>query len=365
MPDEKYKHFFQNLENTSPFYKMAAEGAAGSGKTHTLALIAFGLHKYIKSEKPIVIFDTERAAKFLLPMAKKEGIKILVKESRSLKDLADTMDFCNGGINGNPDKSPGGADILIIDSITHVWEGFMEAYKKSKNRSFIQFQDWGLLKPAWKKEYSDRLVMGNYHIFFTGREGYTYEQEMNEVTGKKEIVKSGVKMKAEGDTAYEPDVLLRMERFENLLTEPKEVWREATVLKGRGGIIDGMVFKNPTFEDFLPQIEFILGGKYTDPIPQQFDGDIIKTEEDHWEERSNKTILLEEIETLFKKLALGTGKEDQAIKMGLLDRHFLTRSWTKIEQMSISELEFAYENLTKDAQVLACLKSLEETKLNL
>jgi len=53
------------------FMKVCAEGFAGSGKSYTLTQIAIGLHKAIKSKKPIKIFDTEGGSKFLVGLSRK------------------------------------------------------------------------------------------------------------------------------------------------------------------------------------------------------------------------------------------------------------------------------------------------------
>jgi hypothetical protein len=183
---KQWDNFFTDLSNTTPFLKMAAEGGAGTGKTWTLALVIVGLHKRIGSTKPVVLFDTEKAGKFLRPLFAQHGIRVLVKESRTLADLAETMKFCHDG----------NSDILMIDSITHVYENYLDAFKSKKGRTYIQFQDWGIIKPVWRKEFSERLTDSNCHILFTGREGFTYENEVNADTGKKELVKTGVKMRA-------------------------------------------------------------------------------------------------------------------------------------------------------------------------
>lgn len=352
MNNKNYEGFFSDLKNVSPYYKMAAEGAAGSGKSWTLFLVALGLYKRIGSKKPIVIFDTERAAKFLRRLAEETDVPVLVKESRSLQDLTDTMDFCNNG----------GADILVIDSITHVWESFLSAYQQKKGRSYLQFQDWNFIKPTWRREYTERLVLGNYHIFFTGREGYTYDQELNEETGKKELVKTGVKMRAEGDTAYEPDVLIRMERYERILGDDKEVWREAMVIKGRGGLIDGKVFKNPSYKDFSEQIEWILSGKAEPIPPMQSDHNLITTEEDNREERNRKNILLEEIWATFDQMGLGTGAADKKRKTDIFVRIFMTKSKSELESWDIPKLQDALKRLEEDAEVLSLIRSARETK---
>ena len=75
-------NFFTSAENTKPYFKCALEGFAGSGKTYTASLIARGLHERIGSGKPVIIFDTEKAAKFLKPLFAEAKIQLLVKESK-------------------------------------------------------------------------------------------------------------------------------------------------------------------------------------------------------------------------------------------------------------------------------------------
>ncbi|MDD5110694.1 MAG: ATP-binding protein, partial [Patescibacteria group bacterium] len=103
-------NFFMPAANNKPYFKMALQGFAGTGKTYTAALIAIGLHQRTKSAKPVIIFDTEKSAKFLKPLFDNAGIPLLVKESRSLADLVQTMQRCEKGAS----------DILLIDSLSHV-----------------------------------------------------------------------------------------------------------------------------------------------------------------------------------------------------------------------------------------------------
>jgi len=252
--------FFADLENTKPYLKAAFEGFPGTGKTYTAAMVAIGLYKLIGSTKPVVIFDTEKAAKFLLPFFAEKGIPVKQKESRSLADLKETMKRCRDGFS----------DILLIDSSTHVWENFVEAYRRNKNKTRLSFEDWGVIKPQWRQEFSDPFVRDPYHTIMTGRVGYEYDDEKDE-SGKRQIVKSGIKMKMEGDTAYEPDLLVMMDRTENLLGEKKEIYREATIVKDRSTIIDGKTFRNPSFKDFLPALERMMSNPVTRPAPIERD----------------------------------------------------------------------------------------------
>jgi hypothetical protein len=67
-------------------------------------------------------------------------------------------------------------------------------------------------------------------------------------------------MKVEGETAYEPDMLVLMERFEEVLGRDKKVWREATIVKDRSTVLDGKTIQNPKFSDFEPSVKGMLAG---------------------------------------------------------------------------------------------------------
>jgi hypothetical protein len=328
--------FFSPLENTKPYLKVAFEGFAGCGKTFTMAQLAAGLHTRIGSTKPIVIFDTERAAKFLRPFFADHGIKILHKESRSLADLREAMKRCREGAS----------DILLIDSISHIWESFLAAYAQKVRRTRLEFQDWGIIKPTWKAEFSDPFVRDPYHCMMTGRAGYEYAQEKDD-QGKRQLVKTGIKMKVEGETAYEPDMLVLMERFEELLTDQRKVWREAMIIKDRSNLIDGKSFTNPTYHDFSPAIEAIL----SDPTERRpsAEGDasrLFRTEEDKREYTRKRDILLEEIEAYMVSSGFaGTGAEAKRNKVDSLKAAFGTASWTAIQATSVDRLGVGFEAL--------------------
>lgn len=332
----KNDDFFIGLGNTKPYFKAAFEGFAGSGKSYTAAITAVGLYKKIRSQKPIVLFDTEKAAKFLKPIFEQENISVLIRESKSLADLKEAMKRCREGLS----------DILIIDSITHIYENFISSYLKKIGRLRLQFQDWGILKPTWKKEFSDYLVNDPYHIIFTGRAGYEYETEINPETQRREIYKSGIKMKVEGETAYEPDLLVLMERFEEILGKEKKVWREATIIKDRSNTIDGKTFVNPTFKDFEPAVEVMISNpEFYSPSDEISTENIFETEEERGKYIKQKKIILEEIEALLiKKYPSSTGI-DRVKKLDLLEQLFKTRSWTAVQDMDLNTLSRGLDSL--------------------
>lgn len=321
---------------------MAFEGFAGDGKTYTATQIAIGLHKKIKSKKPIAIFDTEKAAKALVDIFKGAGIKAVVSDDqRSLKALGDAIKWCEQG----------NADILIIDSITHVWEEYLAAYMAEKKRNRLQFEDWGVIKPKWKREFSTPFVKANVHIIFTGRAGYEYSDEKNEETGKREIFKSGIKMKAENETAFEPDVLVLMEKQMQTIGPDKKVWREATILKDRAAKIDGKTFKNPTFEDFAPAINSLLSGVYQESTAEEIRDTFQDAESKQQENRYKRGKLIAEIEGVFMLMGLGTAVKDKQFKAACLNRIWQVVSIDKLDDIRVNDLEAGLAGLRKFSEM--------------
>lgn len=346
-------NFFTPIGNTKPYFKAAFEGFAGAGKTYTAALVAVGLHKRIKSKKPVIIFDTEKAAKFLKPVFAENGIEVLIRESKSLGDLKITMQKM---------RNEGISDILIIDSISHVWEGFLKAYAEKVHRTSLQFQDWGIIKPTWKTEFSDPFVNDPYNIIMCGRAGYEYDFEKNEDTGKRELIKTGVKMKVEGETAYEPDMLVLMNRFEEVIGKDKKVWREATVIKDRSTILDGKTFQNPTYTEFAPSIEAMLSNpipKNTVVMPESDTGLLFRTEEEKAEWRRERDKWLEELDGLLIRIAPGAVGRDKQLKLDLLDRVFGTTSMTAIGEMRPERIAECYKKLGLEAVAMGIAEIVE------
>ena len=323
---------------------MALEGFAGDGKTFTAAKVAIGLHQKIGSKKPIAIFDTERAAASLKPLFDESGIEaIVIDDQRSLASLSTAISECERGA----------ADVLIIDSITHVWEEYLTAYLKSKNRSRLQFEDWSIIKPKWKAEFSNKFVSAKVHIMFTGRAGYEYTDERNEETGKREIFKSGIKMKAENETAFEPDILVLMEKSMDLLGEKKRVSRKATIIKDRTNTIDGQTFDNPGYTEFAPAIDRLLDGKVKASQSQQIQDNFEDAEAKFSKDKRDKEALISEVEGTFNLMGLGTSVADKKFKAATLKKIWNVVSVDLLQKLSVDDLKSGVESLKTFADTLS------------
>lgn len=337
---------FKPAENTMAFLKAGIMGEAGSGKTHTATLLAIGLVKYLRAnklpghDKPAFMLDTENGSSWIKPMFDEAGIELRVAKTRAFKDLVPAVN--------DAEKN---ASILLIDSLTHYWQELQDSYLKvlSERRhrqvSAFEFQDWAWLKRQWGG-FSDRFVASNLHCILSGRLGWEYDQVTNE-RGKKEIEKSGVKMQAEKGIGYEPNILVWMER--NLDLHDKVVARTATVLKDRSRKLDGKQFANPTFETFLPHIQFMaLGGKHETPDINRNSDDMMPGDEAPLSDMKSirRKIVLDEIQALLVEKYPSTSAEDKKQKAALIKENFGTTSWTEIETlMPLVDLQSNFDKL--------------------
>lgn len=334
---------FKKAENTSAYLKAGFLGFAGSGKTYTATEVAVGLALLInkmqlrEAGRPIYFIDTETGSDYVTHKVRNAGLEIFTAKTRAFVDLIDAINEC--------EKE--GA-VLIIDSITHFWREFVESYQRRKDITRLDFQDWNFLKGSdgWGK-FTDRYVNSSCHIIMCGRAGYEYETETNS-RGKKEQVKSGIKMKAETETGFEPSLLVLMEREMNVQTNA--VNRTAYVLKERFDLIDGKEFQNPTFDSFLPHIQMLnLGGtqlgvdnKRNSDAMFTHDGDDTK-----WKyEQRQKDIALEEIkEEINKHIGYGQDQETKKNKAELLEKVAETRAWAKVEGMKWPQVKMVRDAL--------------------
>lgn len=330
--------------NRMAFSKVGLYGAAGSGKTRTASEIAIGLHKAIGSTKPIAAFDTEPAFSFVLPLFQKAGIELLVAdESRALADLMAFMD-----------EAENVSDIVIIDSITHVWRDAQESYLARLNESrmrmnkkpllALEFQHWRPIKAAWA-EFTDRFLSSKMHVIVCGRAGQIYEyQNKDDGSGKKELIQTGTRMATEKELGYEPSLLIEMVTTR----EEGKTINVAIVQKDRADMLNGHEIQMPNYAKLKAHFDFLnIGGKHFDSMDKRNSQALFSdAEESGWDgESKQRAIWSEEIAELMKKYYPSQTAEDKQARGDLLEEFFATRSWTKVENTNSEELKHAYKKM--------------------
>ena len=272
---------FRKAKAEQAAIKAALYGPAGSGKTFTALLCAEGIARTIK--KRIAFVDTERGTDFYsinVPDRKihPEAFDFDALYSKSIMEVLQNVKALNTEDYG----------VIVIDSITHLWEAARLAYTgKETSAGTIPFHAWGKIKKPYK-ELINYLLSSPMHVFILGRQGNEFDED--EETG--ELKKVGTKMKAEGETPYEPHILIHMEAVKNIKTGIATI--TAFAEKDRTGTLAGRTIQNPTFDNLIKPILSILGNKQatikSDGESAAQDAEII-TEQDKAKESESAEIL--------------------------------------------------------------------------
>lgn len=329
---------FKKAEMTSAYLKMGVLGFAGAGKTYTATKISIGLVQHMREagldmgNRPMFFLDTETGSDWVKQEIEANDIELFTAKTRAFSDLMTALD-----------EAERNASVLLIDSITHFWTELCESYQKARKRTRgLEFQDWAYLKKEWRR-FTDRFINGGLHIIICGRAGYEYDYFEDE-TGKKQLQKTGIKMRAETEFGYEPSLLVEMERETH--HETRKVKRIAHILKDRSTLIDGKAFTNPGFKDFLPHIRFLnIGGAHIGVDTSRTSERDIPADGGRDKDRIYRRVVLDEIQSLIVEHFPGQTADEKRTKQTLLREHF-SASWTEIEElMSLPALRAGYDSL--------------------
>lgn len=334
----------KDVEPGGAYLKVGILGFAGSGKTFTATKMAIGAREFFGLSGRIAVFDTENSTPYVTAMVKEAtGSPILAVKSRSLDDLKETVKECVSS----------GVAVLIVDSVTHVWREVCDTYLKRLNASRksngwgtldrLEFQHWNAVKsPDMWGGWTDLLLNSPLHIIVCGRAGYEYDFEEDE-KGKKQLVKTGVKMKAEGEFGYEPSLVIEMYAEQVMAgASVQRIENYALILKDRFDVMNGKTLgPGPTFKDFLPHVEKLRPASAS-PVDTSRTTAITVDEGGNvqWQrERRAREIVLEELAGELDKAGLGgTSAEARKLRPALLEECFGTSSKTKLEGMSSDAL---------------------------
>jgi hypothetical protein len=309
------------------YLKMGIYGQAGAGKSYTAARIAIGLHQYAKLKKPVAWADTETGSDFLRIKFEAANISLFVAKTRAFQDLLTIVD-----------EAEKEGSILIIDSITHFWNEIVDAYMQKNELKRLRLKDWQPLKKSWR-EFTDRFVNSKLHIIVCGRSADKWEEVEDTEDGSMELKKVGTKMRAETELGYEPSLLVEMEAVQRTARTGGNYIHRAYIKKDRFDIINGQMFDDPTFENFLPAIAPLnLGGEHKAIDLERNSTEMFERGNTGEQKAISRDILVEKIGNEIKLLYPGQGEADKVSRLKLMGEIFGTNSWVEIEKRVKAEV---------------------------
>jgi hypothetical protein len=308
----------KKAKNKQAFAKVGIFGFQGSGKTHTTMQIAMGICD-LTGNKTIAFYDTETGSDWWA--GRVEGYEFFQVKTRSFKDLVETI----------REAESEGIGVLVIDSITHVSRDIIESYQRKKRVSRLQFHDWGPIKSQWGV-YTDLFVNSKLHIIVCGRAGFEYEYQDDD-RGKKELIKTGTKMKAEGEFGFEPGLVVEMELERISAQVGGDLVNVAHVLKDRSNTINGQSFRMPSFGSFKTHFDGLnLGGEHCGVDTSRATEDLFdESGRSEWEaDKKARDIALDELKEELVKHFPGTTGQAKKAKGDVIEALFRTRSWERV-----------------------------------
>lgn len=237
--------FFTKATSVQAYFKAALYSKQGRGKTLTSLLWAEGLAA--RDGKRVAYIDTELGTDFYTKDIPQRTVHPKAFDfdrlvSRSIMDAVEAVESID----------PNEHSVVVIDSITHLWEAAQAAYTGQRmSNGGIPIQAWGSIKKPYKKLMS-LFLDGNFHAILCGREGVQMEKDDD---GEMEVV--GAKMKAEGETPYEPHILGRMMHRDDGSGNINVV--SVFFEKDRSGILAGKTIDWPTFATIEPVVSYLTG----------------------------------------------------------------------------------------------------------
>lgn len=185
---------FQKAERKKAKLRLALTGPAGSGKTYGALLIAKGLGG------SIAVIDTEKGSASLYTNL--TDFDVLELEAPY------TPERFIEAINA---AESAGYQTLIMDSITHEWNGAGGCLELNDEIAKSKFR--GNTWSAWNettarhRAFLDRMMQSKMHIIATMR-SKTETAQQESITGKKQVVKLGMKAEQRDGAEYEFGVVL-------------------------------------------------------------------------------------------------------------------------------------------------------------
>ncbi len=198
----------RSAERKQAKIKMGLQAPSGAGKTYSSLLLAYGL---VNDWSKIAIIDTEHHSADLY--ANLGNYQVLALEQPySPEKYVMAIEICEKA----------GMEVIIIDSISHEWEGvggILDIHGAMMGNSFI---NWNKVTPR-HNNFVQKILQSNSHVIATIRSKQDYV--LSEKNGKMVPEKIGLKGVTREGLDYELTVLLEL-----------DLKHQATATKDRTGL---------------------------------------------------------------------------------------------------------------------------------
>lgn len=223
--------------------RLGLSAVSGGGKTYSGLLIAKGLCNGDLSK--VAIIDTENGSADLY--ADLGNYNVISLESPFTPErYIEAIETCENG----------GMDVIIIDSITHEWDGAGGIMDISNSMTGNSYTNWAKITPR-HKSFVDAILQSKCHVITTVRRKQDYEMVKND-KGKLAPQKVGLKEITREGFEYELTVNLELDTNHN-----------ATCSKDRTGLFSNGIEFKPSEETGLKLLEWCESGKAAEELEKE------------------------------------------------------------------------------------------------
>ena len=187
--------------------RLALAGASGSGKTYSSLLIAYGM---TGEWSKIAVIDSENCSADLY--AHLGGYQVLTLENYAPETYIEAIGICEQA----------GAEVIIIDSISHCWDYLLDFHANLQGNSFA---NWAKVTPR-QNAFIQRILTSSAHVICTMRSKQDYV--LSDKNGKMVPEKVGLKAVQRDNVDYEFTAVLDI-----------AMNHKATTSKDRTGLFTG------------------------------------------------------------------------------------------------------------------------------
>ena len=230
---------FKQAQRQQSKLRMTLDGPAGSGKTYTALRFAHALQQVFPGK--IAFIDTERGSASKYAGNSPDGITWNF-------DVLQLIDFSpERYTEGVLAASRGGYSVLIIDSLSHAWEGVGGALDL-KARAGESWTAWRSISPIHNRMV-DSILQSPCHVITTMRSRMEYVPETDDKGKIISIRKVGLAPVQRPGMEYEFDLVCDID-WSHILT----------VSKSRCSVVADMKIEKPGPDFMRPIIEWLQAG---------------------------------------------------------------------------------------------------------